>query len=223
MRFPLALVGAVLILAGSAHGQERYVIPLAEDTLLFVENQGAARILGTLNGVPFKLVADPAEAARSDNAYVIPNDGDLTLDIAAYMGPGFDANVIEFISQGPSGSGFRFVLAPVYVEGQQAPDYALADLVQLPSSFGLVASPNPFRDRVRVSYTVPERRITGLPIHVGVYDTLGRLVETLVQDTLFPGTFTAEWGNTGRSAAGAYLIRLLSDEGSESVVVSRAR
>ncbi|WP_420456080.1 hypothetical protein [Rubrivirga sp.] len=223
MRALLVLLG-VVVLAGSARGQQRYVIPLAEDTLLFVENQGATRILGTLNGVPFKLVANPEEAARSDNAYVIPDDGDLTLDIAAYMGPGDDANVIEFISQGPPGSGFRFVLAPVYVDGQQAPDYTLADLVPLPSAFGLVAGPNPFRDRLRVSYTVPERRITGLPVRVAVYDVLGRLVDTLVDDTLYPGTFTAEWAGAGSSAAsGTYVVRLLTDEGSQVAVVTLAR
>lgn len=197
------------------------MIPLAEDTLLFVENQGSTRILGTLNGVPFKLVADPQEATRSDNAYVIPNDGDLTLDIAAYMGPGFDANVIEFISQGPPGSGFRFVLAPVYVDGQQAPDYTLSSLVSLPSVFGLVASPNPFRGHLRVSYTVPDRRITGLPVRVVVYDVLGRLVHTLVDDRTYPGTFAIEW--PGTAASGTYVVQFLTDEGSETTVVTLTR
>ena len=224
---PLTLALVLVAAARPAQGQQRYTIPIAEDTLLFVENQGATRILATLNGTPFKLVADSSEVRRSENAYAIPEDGDLTLDISAYMRPGVDANVIEFVSQGPAGSGFRFILAPVFAEGQTTADYALSGLRPLPSAFGLRAGPNPARGPLRVTYAVPDRRIAGLPVRVEVYDARGRRVDTVVDGVRYPGTFTAWWTGADRAgrpvAAGVYLLRLSTDEGSEVVPVTVVR
>jgi hypothetical protein len=221
----LTRLALLLLLAASAakapHAQERFVIPIAEDTLLYIDNRGATRILVELNGVPFKLATSAAEVAASPNAYLIPEQGTLTIDIAPYMGPGEDANVIEFIAQGPPGSDFEFVLAPVFVEGQTSVAYRLSGLRPLPEQFRLRAGPNPSSGPVTIRFEIPAARIAGVPVRLTVLDRLGRTVATLVDGVRYPGTFTARWD--AEVASGVYLVRFETDSGGETVRVTRVR
>lgn len=187
---------------------ERFVIPLAEDTLLFVENEGVTRILADLNGTVFKLASNPAEVARSRNAFLIPLQGKLTINIAAYMKPGEDANVITLLTQGPPGSEWRFVLAPTFADGETEVAYALASLEPLPETFGLRAWPNPTRGPLTAEFSIPDARITGVPVRLSVYDALGRRVAVLLDEPRFPGLFTVPWAGTAGLAAGVYLLHL---------------
>ncbi len=215
------VVALTFLAAGTAQAQETFVIPIAEDTLLYVDNRGATRILVDLNGTAFKLAADPAEAAASPNGYLIPRVGAVTLDISAYMGPGENANVIAFTPQGPPGSGFDFVLAPVFVEGQTAVTYTLSGLGSLPESFAMRAGPNPGRGPVTVSFSVPAARVAGVPVRLTVTDAQGRLVAVLVEGVRFPGAFRAVW--PANVAAGVYRIRFETDTGAETMAVTRVR
>lgn len=85
----------------------------------------------------------------------------------------------------------------------------LADSAGLPRVARLsLAAPNPFRDRSTLEFDLPrEGRAT-----IRVYDITGRLVQTLVEDELPPGSHRAVWdGRDGqglRVASGVYLVRM---------------
>lgn len=227
LRSALLLALALTAAAAAAQPGERFVIPLAEDTLFFVDNRGTSRVLITLNGYAFKLAADPVEVARSRNAYLIPRQGQLTFNIAPYMRPGEDANEMTVFTQGPPGSEFQFVLAPEFVEGQSTVAFTLAGLEPIPEDFGLTAWPNPSAEAVQVAFRVPEARILGLPVRLSVLDVLGRTVRVLLDDVRFPGTHPATWDGRDaagqRAAAGLYLLRLEAGEARQTLPLTRLR
>lgn len=201
-------------------------IPIAADTLLYLENRGIARLLVNLNGYDFKLAADPEEVAQSGNAFPIPRDGAITINIGAYIRA--DNNVIEFTPQGPDGSNIpRIVIANVLLVGQTVA-YAVEGLRPFPQRLDLLQSyPNPFRSSTTLTYTIPEDRVTGLPVRLFLYDLAGRLVRVLVDDHRYPGTFTVRWD--GRAAAGPpvasgiYLAHLVAGDLQQSVRLVRLR
>lgn len=201
-------------------------IPLATDSLLYIENQNVARLLVDLNGYVFKLAADPAEVAQSENAFPLPREGVITIDIGAYLLP--EGNVIEFIPQGPSGSSIpRIIIANVLLEGQTVA-YAVRGLEPFPERFDLPQNyPNPFSTSTSFDYSIPAERTTGLPVRLMIYDTVGRLVRVLVDDRRYPGTFTVEWD--GRTASGApaasgiYFAHLSAGDIQHSVRLTRLR
>jgi hypothetical protein len=209
----LALLAVLALAADVARAQGTFVIPLAEDTLLYVENRGVTRVLADLNGHPFKLVTDPEEAARSQGAYLIPREGVLTIDIAAYMMPGDSANVISFAAQGPPGTAWEFILAPVFVAGQTAAAHTLGGLQPYPDALALLPPrPNPARGAAIAGFTVPATRTTGVPIRLAVYDALGRELAVLAEGTYFPGRYEVAWDGAARGApAGVYLLVLDAD------------
>lgn len=204
----------------------RCEIPLAVDTLLYLENQGVDRLFVNLNGHAFKLAADSAEVAQSENAFPIPRRGAITVHIGAYMRP--EANAIEFTPQGPSGSTIpRIVIANVLLEGQTVA-YAVEGLRSLPQHLALLQSyPNPFSLSTTLAYTIPENRTTGLHAHLAIYDAVGRLIRVLVDEQRYPGTFTAVWDGTLASGApassGLYVARLVAGEMRHSVKLTRIR
>jgi hypothetical protein len=208
----LALGGAPASLAQPSFcGPDSEEIPLPSDTLLYVENQGLTRIFVNLNERVFKLAADPEEVQQSQNAFPMPRFGEITLDVAALIDPQ-GPNCIDYSTQGPPGTGAETVLAPVLLAGQEVA-YAVEDLTSLPESLDLLYNyPNPFRERTTIVYEIPENRRTGLPVQLTIYDTLGRRVQTLVDDVRFPGRFTAVWMGTDargqRLASGVYFCHL---------------
>jgi len=207
-------------------GGVRCIIPLAEDTLMFLENRGVTRVLIDLNGHRFKLATDPDEVARSANAFLIPRHGVLTIHIGAYMLEGFDANVITFITQGPAGTDWRFVIAPDFVEDQTEAAYAIEGLVPFPEEQRLLSAyPNPFRDRTTLTFEIPEERTIGLPARFSIYDARGRVVRRLEDAPHFPGRHEVLWDgrdDAGRPvAAGVYVARLLLGPQAYSVRLAR--
>jgi pectate lyase len=63
--------------------------------------------------------------------------------------------------------------------------------------------PNPFNPRTAIAFQLSDPRFVTL----AVYDLLGRVVATLVNERLMPGTYTREFDATGL-ASGAYLCRM---------------
>ena len=201
-------------------------IPIAADTLLYLENRGISRLFVDLNGNAFKLAVDPDEVASSGNAFLIPREGAITINISAYMQA--DDNVIEFTPQGPDGSTIpRVVIANVLLAGQTVA-YALRDLRPFPQRLDLLQSyPNPFRESTTLTYTIPEDRLTGLPVRLALYDIAGRLVRVLVDDRRYPGTFTVWWDGRSASgppaASGLYLAHLVAGDLQQTVRLVRVR
>jgi len=83
-------------------------------------------------------------------------------------------------------------------------------------------SPNPFHDATTIAYEVPSHlrdefgntvELTGsIETSVKVYGVTGRLIATLVDETLFPGQYQLQWNaqnETGTSvASGVYYVKL---------------
>jgi glucose/arabinose dehydrogenase len=73
-----------------------------------------------------------------------------------------------------------------------------------PSRFALEQNyPNPFNPTTNIQFTIINRQLTILK----VYDVLGRVVATLVNETKSPGSYEVEWNAEGVSS-GMYFYRL---------------
>jgi len=180
---------------------------LAIDTLFYVENDGLRRILVDLNEHRFKMVSDPAEVERSANAFLMPEHGTITVDVAALTIPG-EPNFVAFTSQGPAGAEAEVVLSPVPVIGETVA-YAIKTLQPLPIQFQLLNNhPNPFRQETTITYAIPETRINGVDVRLAVYDALGREVAVLVEERRYPGQHTATWTPSAGAASGMYYAHL---------------
>jgi hypothetical protein len=78
-----------------------------------------------------------------------------------------------------------------------------------PPSFSLQAvTPNPSRNGVHLTFSIPER----VPVALKIYDVTGRLVRTLVDREIDPGSHAIQWSGDDdrgrRIGAGIYFIRL---------------
>lgn len=216
---------------------------LAIDSLFSVDNRGLTRLFVTLNTYRFKLVTDPDEAAQSANAFLVPRNGLITIDIADLLAPDdanpFDDdctapmpngnNCIAIVSQGPDDANSQIIISDTPISGQPiAYRITRMDLEELPDALTLKPSyPNPFLDRATITYTIPEERSSGVAVALAIYDLLGRRVRTLVDTRQFPGTFSVDWdGRDGAGdpvAAGAYLCRLTAADSEYSFVLTRLR
>ena len=86
---------------------------------------------------------------------------------------------------------------------------ALVDGAELPDQFYLTQNfPNPFNPVTQIEFGIPERS----HVTLAVYNVLGQRIRTLVDRTLSPNTYTAEWnGNSDigvRVASGIYFYKL---------------
>lgn len=82
----------------------------------------------------------------------------------------------------------------------------------VPESYSLEQNyPNPFNPVTNIKFNVPKAGITKLV----VYDIMGRIVETLVEQHMQPGTYKYDWDASGYSS-GFYFYRLTSGEFTET-------
>lgn len=76
--------------------------------------------------------------------------------------------------------------------------------MDLPTDFGLGQNyPNPFNPATVIAYDIPSVAV----VRIVIYDVLGREVDTLVEETLSAGRYTAVWKAEGR-ASGVYFVRM---------------
>jgi beta-1,2-mannobiose phosphorylase / 1,2-beta-oligomannan phosphorylase len=82
----------------------------------------------------------------------------------------------------------------------------------VPTKFELQQSyPNPFNPATKIIYEVPNQS----RVRISIFDSLGRLVTTLVDEDKSPGTYSVTWNAEGM-ASGTYYYRL--NAGGESLV-----
>lgn len=82
-------------------------------------------------------------------------------------------------------------------------------VVAPPQEVRLLANyPNPFRERTRIAYELPQ----AARVRLSVYDLLGREVALLADGEQGAGHHEAQW-SAGTSASGVYLCRLVVEEG----------
>lgn len=202
-------------------GERLPLIPA--DTLLYVENRGYDRIFMEISGHEFRLVVDASEVDRSANAFPIPRDGELTIDVTPLLIPDGD-NYVRVASQGPGDPDrSRIILAPVFVNGQTQTAYKIPSLDPVPVRFGLDAYPNPIRDAATIRFHVPAPRINGVDVHIAVYDVLGRRLTVLVDGVrYYPGSHTVRWTPRAQTT-GVFFVRLLAGSAQETITVARLR
>ncbi|MEW6752887.1 MAG: fibronectin type III domain-containing protein [Candidatus Latescibacterota bacterium] len=112
----------------------------------------------------------------------------------------------------PGSVGTLVVLEEVWVQGAGGQPVRLLEagrVALLPQAVALAAPyPNPCNPAVHLDYTVP----VPSRVRLQVYDILGQLVRTLVDDNLEPGFYRAAWSGTderhAEAASGLYLVRL---------------
>jgi hypothetical protein len=89
-----------------------------------------------------------------------------------------------------------------------------------PDGFRLFANyPNPFNPSTVIRYSVPragptftrvgQSFLTVYPVSLRVYNLLGQLVSTLVDEQLPPGEYTAQW-NAADRPSGVYYVRMIA-------------
>ena len=84
---------------------------------------------------------------------------------------------------------------------------------ELPKSFGLHQNyPNPFNPETVIQFDIPTKAGSGVEVELKIYNILGKLVYTLVDDSKRPGRYTVIWNgryeNGLRAASGVYLFQL---------------
>jgi len=84
-----------------------------------------------------------------------------------------------------------------------------------PSTFHLAQNyPNPFNPTTKINYTIPTSVKGAVRIKLGVYNLLGQLVRTVVDEEMNAGTYEAIWNgldDAGRAVtSGVYIYRLSS-------------
>jgi hypothetical protein len=79
---------------------------------------------------------------------------------------------------------------------------------EVPDSYTLSQNfPDPFNPSTTIQYSVPTKGLVTLV----VYDLLGRVVTTLVNETQSPGTYAVKW-NASDIPSGTYFYRIQSDQ-----------
>jgi immune inhibitor A len=99
----------------------------------------------------------------------------------------------------------------------------IGDGLQLPDNFAVMPNyPNPFNPSTVIRFGIPrpEQGQPGLRVRLEVYNSLGRMVKTLVNKPLNPGVYEVEWDGTNDRgmavASGVYLYRLTRGDESGS-------
>ncbi|MBV6506480.1 MAG: hypothetical protein ILNGONEN_02057 [Syntrophorhabdaceae bacterium] len=90
-------------------------------------------------------------------------------------------------------------------------------LKDLPVTYELSQNyPNPFNPETMIRFSIPAHLTAGAPVQLRIYNTLGALVRTLVEQTVLPGQYTARWDARDdhgvRVAAGVYIYRLVAGD-----------
>jgi hypothetical protein len=74
--------------------------------------------------------------------------------------------------------------------------------------------PNPFSGTTRITFAIPDGA-GHVPVHLAVYDVMGRLVQTLIDGTKPAGTYSITWDGSDSSgcrvASGVYFCTLCAD------------
>lgn len=178
------------------------------DRYLVLENHGLSEIQVDLNGHLFNLSAGSNGNVRNRNTYIIPEEGNISIDLKPYLLEG--ENVMRLNIEGPAGTGADLTLT----NETHIIDHTL-ELQPIPITFELSQNyPNPFNPSTTIRFGVPAHVTEGAAVQVRIYNTLGELVRTLVDEKMFPGQYAVEWnGKNDRGetvATGIYIYQLVT-------------
>jgi hypothetical protein len=88
----------------------------------------------------------------------------------------------------------------------------LHQISKVPMNFKLYQNyPNPFNPVTKIKFEIPKTS----NVKIEIFDELGRLVETLVDHNIMPGTYETSW-NAGGYSSGLYFFRLTAGDFSQT-------
>ncbi len=122
-----------------------------------------------------------------------------------YFSPAADWYGLVVFNQNDNAGSYEIIIG--------SPSATDAAVVAGPAALDLATSPNPFREGSDFRFSVPrEDRVS-----LSVFDAAGRLVRSLVDDTVGAGSHTSRWDGRDdagrRVATGVYFARLSTSEG----------
>jgi hypothetical protein len=200
-----------LTLAAGGIDEYSFTFP-SMDRYLQVTNHGLSEIRIVLNEKRFVL---HAAAADGVNAYRMPYEGTVTIDLQPYLRAEEDNDIFIGFA-GDAGASAEFLLMDVV----QQVDHVL-ELETIPAEFHLAQNyPNPFNPSTTIPFDVPESQREGLHVKLRVYNLLGELVRTLVDETKLPGRHLALWDGRNEQSemvsTGIYIYRITAGDFTET-------
>lgn len=176
------------------------------DRYFQITNFGLTEVRIDLNGQKFKLTTDIVQASREPNTFLMFREGILTIDLGNYLQGEENAIFIAYDGS-PGAAADLFLLDHVHDV-----DFIL-NLQTLPTAFRLAQNyPNPFNPTTRIRFDIPERLSEGVGVQLKIYNLLGKVVRTVVDEHKFPGQYIAEWDgrndNGETVSSGIYIFQL---------------
>ncbi|MDZ7342887.1 MAG: hypothetical protein ONA90_00065, partial [candidate division KSB1 bacterium] len=201
------------LVADGSSQQRAFKFP-SVDRYFQLTNRGLSEIRVDLNGNKFKLVTDANRAWVERNTYFVPERGTVTIDLQPYLRPGENEMFVAF--DGRLGTSAELAL----LDMAQQIDYVL-ELQSRPVEFLLTQNyPNPFNPETTIRFDIPERIANGVTVQLRIYNVLGELVRTLVDEMKLPGQYKVSWDGKNDAgvpvSGGLYIYRLQAGEFSES-------
>lgn len=188
--------------------QHRFSFPIA-DRYFELDNQGLTAIRATLNGHKFTLYSDASRVENELNAYPMPYEGKVAIDLLPYLQ---EKNDMQLSFEGPLKGAAQILIS----SSAENVDYVL-DLERIPEDFQLAQNyPNPFNPSTTIRFDIPERLTEEARVQLKIYNLLGELVRTLVDEQKFFGQYTVEWDGKNHRfepvASGIYIYQLTAGE-----------
>jgi len=182
------------------------------DRYFQLKNKGLTEVRVELNGKRFSFSTQRrGGSVQSLGVYAMPAEGEVTLDLQTYLRDSGD-NDIRIEVAGPVGSSAELLL----INEIHDAEHALA-LQGVPLIYELSQNyPNPFNPETVIRFGIPLQVTAGTPVQLRIYNMLGELVRTLVDEPMPPGHYTARWnGRNDRGvpvAAGVYIYRIVAGD-----------
>jgi hypothetical protein len=163
-------------------------------------------------------VKDIVAGTQNSNLYVVTGDSGRT--IFTYNFGSATTNTVEQVSRlksidGNASSEFlggsRVGKIICFSGGPNTLVGIVQNNVSVPQKFSLSQNyPNPFNPVTKIKFDIPERRNT-MKVKLNIYNTLGALVQTLVNNELQAGSYEVEF-DAANLASGAYYYRIEAGE-----------
>lgn len=132
------------------------------------------------------------------------------ISLQSYIGQNVRFRFYHFTDNGVPGDGF-------YFDNFRVVDYkdTLTSITgiagEVPDSYSLGQNyPNPFNPSTSIKFDIPKQSF----VKIVIYDALGREVQSLVNNDLSPGRYSAEW-NASAFPSGVYFYRIYAGQYSD--------
>ncbi len=154
-----------------------------------------------------------ADSQTGEYFHFIGNDEPAIGHLDGLLATGNKLYAADISSQGGFGSSAQNSGVIYLIRYTGDPPTAVVELaVETPAGYELgEAYPNPFNPSTTIRFSIPAAG-HGLPATLQVYDATGQLVSTLLDATVSPGSYRADWDGTDAAghavASGSYFFRL---------------